>query len=46
MTLAAMPSISILDMPTQAYASRKGRKGKGSGVGIAKWERYDYVAAK
>jgi hypothetical protein len=33
-------------MATLAYASRKGRKGKGSGVGIAKWEWYDYIAAK
>jgi hypothetical protein len=34
------------DMATLAYASRKGRKCKASGVGIAKWERYDYVPAK
>ena len=40
------PSIPIPDMATLAYESRKGSKGKGSGVGIATWERYDYVAAK
>jgi hypothetical protein len=46
MTPAAIRSISIPDMATLAYASRKGRKVKGSGIGIAKLERYDYVAAK